>query len=109
MWHLRQWRRLPAQNTAERLAIDIAAAQDQRYPLATHTIALLDESGEGRRPGSLGDVVRGCPEEADRFRNLILLDLNDAGGTLGDECQRIGMGLAAGHAVCEGVRRVGGD
>src|ERR1700730_9547652 len=63
--------------SVEQIEIDIAAAQDEAYPLAPDFWLFLQGRGESRGAGTLGKIMRVCPIGSYRDAYLVAAALHD--------------------------------
>ena len=97
------------QHLGEEGAVDIAAGQDDRDPLAGETPALLQGGGQRRGAGALGDIVRVGEEDAHRPPDLRLRHGDDARRAGADDGERRLVRHADGEPVGDRVGRIGAD
>src|SRR5215472_19220358 len=72
-------RRLAGEDLGNDRHVDIAARQDEADALAGMAIPFLEQRRERRRARALREIVRRRVVDADRLRDLVLADANDAG------------------------------
>src|SRR5215468_5539368 len=106
---LRHRRRAPRQDLGKHLAVDVAAAQHETDALSAHAHALLEERGQRRGPGALGDIVGIFPDGAHGLRDLVFAHAHDACRAPPEDGKRRLVWHAAGHAVGERGGRIGGN
>src|SRR4051794_20206790 len=85
--------------SAKQIEIDIAAAQDQAYPLAADFCLVLQRGGERGSAGAFRKIMRIGPVRPYRRRYLGVGNLHYARSTLANDRKRIGVGDTRRHAI----------
>src|SRR5262249_29461621 len=93
----------PRQDLGKHLAVDVAAAQHETDALSAHAHALLEERGQRRGPGALGDIVGIFPDGAHGLRDLVFAHAHDACRSLPEDgkCRLVRQAMPSAKVAAE--------
>src|SRR5580765_1049602 len=96
--------RAPAEHLEVTRTLDIAARHDYAGPAPGAPRPLLQQRGERRGSGALGELVRVVEAGAHGRGDFFLLELDEAIRAAADQLHGRGIGLARGDPVRESLR-----